>query len=59
MILIRGSFADWYPYPFVNVNVLGYGQVFVNALVILGAFFLVSVVFIAAGSFRTATRTNV
>jgi hypothetical protein len=59
VILIRGSFADWYPYPFVNVSVLGYGQVFVNALVILGAFFLVSVVFIATGSFRTAPRTNV
>jgi hypothetical protein len=29
--LIRGSFVDFYPYPFVNVNKLGYNKVLLNS----------------------------
>lgn len=25
--LVRGAFVDWYPYPFLDVNAHGYGQV--------------------------------
>jgi hypothetical protein len=28
--LIRGAIIGWYPYPFINVNNLGYGRVFFN-----------------------------
>jgi len=28
--LIRGPFAEWYPYPFISVIELGYGRVFLN-----------------------------
>ncbi|GAA0228732.1 Pr6Pr family membrane protein [Saccharothrix mutabilis subsp. mutabilis] len=28
--LVRGAVIDWYPYPFVNVTVLGYGRVLLN-----------------------------
>jgi hypothetical protein len=30
--LVRGPIAEFYPYPFVNVTLLGYPKVFVNAL---------------------------
>ena len=30
--LIRGEFVGWYPYPFIDVGVLGYGKVLVNSL---------------------------
>lgn len=30
--LIRGAIVGWYPYPFIDVNVLGYGKVFVNCV---------------------------
>ncbi len=29
--LVRGAFIGWYPYPFADVNALGYGRVLVNA----------------------------
>jgi len=28
--LIRGAIAGFYPYPFIDVNLLGYGRVFLN-----------------------------
>ncbi|MEU7527814.1 Pr6Pr family membrane protein [Saccharothrix sp. NPDC042600] len=28
--LVRGAVIDWYPYPFVNVTVLGHGRVLLN-----------------------------
>ena len=30
--LIRGAFVDFYPYPFVDVNALGYARVLVNGV---------------------------
>ncbi|MFA5004433.1 MAG: Pr6Pr family membrane protein [Candidatus Saccharimonadales bacterium] len=32
--LIRGHFAHWYPYPFVNVDKLGYAAVAINSAVV-------------------------
>jgi hypothetical protein len=32
--LVRGHFAHWYPYPFIDVDKLGYWQVFLNCLII-------------------------
>ena len=39
-VLIRGASLKVYPYPFVNVVELGYGQVVINALGILFGFLL-------------------
>lgn len=30
--LIRGAYVHWYPYPFLNVDQLGYQQVLINSL---------------------------
>lgn len=30
--LVRGAFVDWYPYPFVDVDELGYGVVALNCV---------------------------
>ncbi|WP_406638220.1 Pr6Pr family membrane protein [Amycolatopsis sp. WGS_07] len=38
--LIRGAIDSYYPYPFVNADDLGYGQVALNC-VLIGAFFIV------------------
>ncbi|WP_020664922.1 Pr6Pr family membrane protein [Amycolatopsis benzoatilytica] len=37
--LIRGSLDGWYPYPFINADKLGYGQISLNCLLI-GVFFI-------------------
>ena len=39
--LVRGRFSNFYPYPFLDVNILGYTQVFVNSFYMLIAFFSV------------------
>jgi hypothetical protein len=57
-ILIRGSFSNFYPYPFVDVNVLGYQKVIINALFIAFFFALVAVIFIAIAK-KIIKKTNI
>jgi hypothetical protein len=44
--LLRGHVIGVYPYPFMDVGVLGYGQVFINCLLILMGFILMSLLLI-------------
>lgn len=48
-ILIRGSFSDFYPYPFVDVTKLGMATVLTNSLVILIIFAVISALFVFIG----------
>ncbi len=44
IILINGSFSDFYPYPFLNVTELGLGRVMVNSfylLIVMSFLFLI------------------
>lgn len=44
--LVRGHFTNWYPYPFLNVDQLGYLQVITNTLfVALGGVVLASIIY--------------
>ena len=45
-MLARGHGIGFYPYPFVDVASLGYAQVLLNALAMLGGFILVGVLLI-------------
>ena len=51
--LARGALNGWYPYPFLDVPTLGYGQVLINALVILLAFVAVGLVLVALARQQT------
>lgn len=44
-ILIQGWFSKWYPYPFLDVISDGYGPVLLNAVAVLVALTLVTVLF--------------
>lgn len=33
--LVRGTVADWYPYPFIHAGDLGYGKVVMNSVFVL------------------------
>ena len=48
-ILLRGSFSGFYPYPFINVQEIGFAQTLTNAALLLAFFFAVSCLFIFAG----------
>lgn len=52
VILIRGHFADYYPYPFVNVLELGYSKVILNSLLLTLFFGLISSVVIGVVRYR-------
>ncbi len=46
VILIRGAFSGYYPYPFVDVVKLGYPHVLLNSFTVAIAFMLVALVLI-------------
>lgn len=48
-VLTRGAFSGLYPYPFINVDDLGYYKVFLNSSVLLIAFLILSLLFVAIG----------
>ncbi len=45
--LIRGAVIHWYPYPFIDVSVIGYGKAILNA-------FLVSLLLLGLAAGATA-----
>ncbi len=51
-VLLRGHLIGAYPYPFVDVDTLGYPQVFINAGQILLGFVLVSLLLIGVDRWR-------
>jgi hypothetical protein len=53
--MVRGALIGWYPYPFVDVTVLGYGWVAVNSVLITLLFLALAAV--AFGVDRIATRS--
>ncbi len=49
VMLARGALSGYYPYPFIDVTVLGYPKVLLNGFGLIIAFLLLSCVFIAIG----------
>ena len=47
--IIFGAFTEFYPYPFVDVNKLGYNKALINAGAVLLVIFLLSLALIATG----------
>jgi hypothetical protein len=44
--LLRGPYASWYPYPFIDVAVHGYGKVLFNSAMVCLVFVIFSVLFV-------------
>lgn len=55
-ILIRGSFSDFYPYPFVNVAELGMNQVLLNSVVLMFVFIGFCALYIGIGKLLARTE---
>lgn len=54
-ILIRGALSGLYPYPFIDVNKLGYRNVLINTGFLFLAFLLISLLFVAIGKLMSRT----
>ncbi|MFB9843209.1 Pr6Pr family membrane protein [Mucilaginibacter ginsenosidivorans] len=50
-ILIRGSFSNFYPYPFVNVSEIGMTKTLLNSAVLVLVFFIISALFVITGKY--------
>ena len=48
-ILVRGSFSNFYPYPFINVTTIGMSKALTNAGILIIIFLIISAVFLAIG----------
>lgn len=55
-ILIRGASSKFYPYPFVDVNILGLNRVLVNCAVVAVVFLFLSLLFVAIARHRTRQK---
>ena len=50
--IILGAITKFYPYPFVDVNELGYAKALTNSLIVLALIFLLSLALIGIGKIR-------
>jgi len=57
-ILIRGALSGLYPYPFIDVNNLGYNNALINTGFLFLAFLLISLLFVAIGKIMNRARYN-
>lgn len=57
--LLRGAFAGWYPYPFVNVIELGYQRVLLHAAIFVIVFFGLGLLVVAIGRSRDTSLAPV
>lgn len=56
--LLRGLWLQSYPYPFIDVAVLGYPRTLLNALALLVVFLLVGTLFVAVARWRLRPPTR-
>jgi len=54
--LVRGASVDWYPYPFVDVDKLGYGGVLLRSIFLFVGFAAAAVVVLLIGNSLAARR---
>jgi phosphoglycerol transferase MdoB-like AlkP superfamily enzyme len=58
-VLFRGALSGFYPYPFVDANILGFEKVLLNSVGLFIGFFLLSQLFIAITKSVSKTNGNV
>jgi hypothetical protein len=58
VVLIRGAFSGFYPYPFIDVREDGYINVLLYGVGLITAFLLLSLLFVAIGKLMSRTSAN-
>lgn len=52
VVMLRGNYSGFYPYPFLNIDKLGLQNVLVNCLAVTALFAILSILFIAIGKWQ-------
>ncbi|HEY5391406.1 MAG TPA: Pr6Pr family membrane protein [Hanamia sp.] len=58
IILVRGSFSGFYPYPFIDVKLLGMSKVIINSGLLAICFAVISAIFIGITRYKQSKRIN-
>ncbi len=58
VVMIRGYFSDYYPYPFINVVELGYEKTLINSAGLTIFFGLISIIFVRLAQFKSDRWNN-
>jgi len=56
--LVRGRLTGRYPYPFIDVSIIGYGQTLINAVAMLAFFCLIAVMLLAVSRLQKPCAAN-
>ncbi|MEJ7625002.1 MAG: Pr6Pr family membrane protein [Pyrinomonadaceae bacterium] len=56
--IVRGAIMGWYPYPFVDVTQLGYPTALGNSALVVVAFFVIGILFVAIGKLMSRTANT-
>ncbi|MBH0775153.1 Pr6Pr family membrane protein [Nocardia bovistercoris] len=54
--LVRGPFADWYPYPFIDPRRQGYVSLIIGLIILAGVFALLASAVLSIGAWATRWR---
>jgi hypothetical protein len=57
VVIIRGNFSGYYPYPFMDVNTLGFNKVLVNCGLVFIVFLVLSLLVVAIGRMMSRPAT--
>lgn len=55
--ILRGEFAQWYPYPFVDVIQLGYNKVMINSAMVCVLFVFFAALFVGIAKWISRSET--
>jgi len=58
IVMIRGSFVNYYPYFFLNAGKLGYTHVLINIAGLIVVFVVLSLLLVATGKFASRNSKN-
>ena len=58
-VLIFGALRGWYPYPFIDVNQLGYSATLLHSGILTIGFLLLSQLFVAAAALTRKRRREI
>lgn len=58
VILVRGGFSNYYPYPFLNVSEIGFEKTIINTAVILACSIILLMVLLVLGKFAIKVRRD-
>ncbi len=59
LVLVRGYFSDFYPYPFLDLTQISGGQLVANSIILMGVFLLLAALLIGIDHYWRKWKTKI